>query len=128
LAPVPLQLVRHADVPHTNGLHVSVDAAGQLPAPSQTAERVAVPLLQLAWRHVVEAPGSVHAACVPLQLPAHVPLPPHAAWPERGAPVTNPQVPGVPPLQNSHDPVQAVLQQMPSAQLPVMHWVAAVHA
>ena len=48
LAPVPLQLVRHALAPHTNGVHASVDAAGQLPAPSQTAARVAVPLLQLA--------------------------------------------------------------------------------
>jgi hypothetical protein len=128
LAPVPLQLVRHAVVPHTNGLHVSVDTAGQLPAPSQTAARVAVPLLQLAWRHVVAAPGSVHAAWVPLQVPAHAPLPPHAGWPERGAPLMNPHVPGVVPLQNWHDPLQAELQQTPSAHWLVMHWVAAVQA
>ena len=48
LAPVPLQLVTHAVAPHTNGVQASVDTAGQLPAPSQTAARVAVPLLQLA--------------------------------------------------------------------------------
>jgi hypothetical protein len=128
LAPVPLQLVRHAVVPHTNGLHVCVDTAGQLPAPSQTAAWVAVPLVQLAWRHVVEAPGSVHVAWVPLHVPAQAPLPVHAVWPVRGAPLTSSHVPGVLPLQNWHDPLQAELQQTPSAHWPVMHWVAAVHA
>jgi hypothetical protein len=39
-----------------------------------------------------------------------------------------PQVPGELPLQYSHDPLQAVLQQTLSAQLPPMHSVPAVHA
>jgi hypothetical protein len=34
----------------------------------------------------------------------------------------------VPPLQDSHDPLQTLLQQTPSAQLPPVHSVSAVHA
>lgn len=100
--------------------------AGHVPAPLHTAALVWVPLLQLEVRHIVSVPGILHVALVPSQLPAHAPVPPQAVCPAFGAPETKPQVPGVMPLQNSHEPVQAVLQQTPSAQFPVTHWAAAV--
>jgi hypothetical protein len=103
-------------------------SAGQLPAPSQTAGLVIVPLLHDIARQVVSAPGILHVALVPSQLPAHVPLPPQAVWPVLGAPDTNPHVPGTLPLQYSHDPVQAELQQILSAQKVVMQSVPAEHA
>lgn len=105
----------------------AVVAFGHVPVPLQVAELVWVPLLQLGSRQVVSAPGILHVAFVPSQLPAHFPLPPHAVCPVFGAPDTKPHVPGVVPLQNSHDPLQALLQHTPSAQLPVTHCVPAVH-
>jgi hypothetical protein len=111
-------------------LHALVPAAGQLPAPLQNEASVAVLVdaLQLGPLHITPDPGYVHAACVPLQVPAQVPLPAQAAWLARGAPVTKPQVPGVVPLQNSQDPLQAVLQQTPSTeQIPPTHSVPPPH-
>jgi hypothetical protein len=52
-----------------------VVAAGQLPAPSQTAVFVAVPLLHDGWRQVVSAPGRLQVDLVPLQAPWHEPDP-----------------------------------------------------
>jgi hypothetical protein len=91
---------------------------------------VAVPVdaLQLGPLHITPDPGYVHAAWVPLQVPAQVPLPAQAAWLARGAPVTKLQVPGVVPLQNSQDPLQVVLQQTPSTeQIPPTHSVPPPH-
>ena len=72
---VVLQLVLplHAYAPHPVVLTV-----GQLPAPSQTAGLVIVPLLHDIARQVVSAPGILHVALVPSQLPAQLPLPLHA--------------------------------------------------
>jgi hypothetical protein len=48
--------------------------------------------------------------------------------PPRGAPLTATQVPGLEDsAQASQAPVQAALQQTPSAQKPLTHWLAAVH-
>jgi hypothetical protein len=102
--------------------------AGQAPAPLHTAAFVWVPALQLAVRQTVSLPGILHVALVPSQVPAQAPVPPQAGWPVLGVPEAKPQVPGVVPLQNSQEPVQVVLQHTPSAQLPVTHCVAAVHA
>jgi hypothetical protein len=65
----------------------------------------------------------VHAVrVVPLQLPPQVPEPAHAVWPVRGAPLTATQVPLlVVSAQASQAPVQAALQQTPSAQKPLTH-------
>lgn len=92
------------------------------------AALVWVPLLQLAARQTVSAPGILQVALVPSQVPAHMPVPPQAGCPVLGAPETKLQVPGVVPLQNSQEPLQVELQQTPSAQLPVTHWVPAVQA
>jgi hypothetical protein len=120
-APVPEQLVRQAFGPHTNGVHMVVVEAGQLPRPSQAALLVAVPLLHAGCRQVVSAPGRLQVDLVPLQAPWQAPVPAQAGWPARGAPVTKPHVPGEPPLQDSHDPLQAALQQTVSAQKPLRH-------
>jgi hypothetical protein len=46
-----------------------------------------------------------------------------------GVPVTATQVPTLPETSQAwHWPPQAVLQQTPSTQLPLPHWLAAVHA
>jgi hypothetical protein len=54
--------------------------------------------------------------------------PPQAMCPVFGAPETTPHVPGMLPLQNSHEPLHGVLQQTPSEQLLVLHCEPAVHA
>ena len=51
-------------------------------------------------------------------------LPVHAGWLDRGAPVTKPHVPGAFPLQDSQEPLQAVLQQTVSRQFPLAHSAA----
>ena len=102
--------------------------AGQLPAPSQTAGLVIVPPLHDIERQEVSEPGILQVALVPSQVPAQLPLPPHAAWPVLGAPETNPHIPGVLPLQYSHDPVQELLQQILSAQKVVTQSEPAEHA
>jgi hypothetical protein len=117
------QVVRHAPVPHRNGLQDEVDWAGQLPWPSQPALIVAVEPLQLGCRQVVSSPGMLQVAFDPLQVPPHRPVPAQAECPDFGAPVMKPQVPGELPLQYSQDPEQARSQQTPSAQLPLRHWV-----
>jgi len=58
--------------------HGVVLAAGQLPAPLQTAELVIVPPLHDVGRQLVSAPGILQVALLPSQNPAHIPLPPHA--------------------------------------------------
>jgi len=65
---------------------------------------------------------------VPSQLPPQVPEPAQTVCPLRGAPLTATQVPGLAAsAQASQAPVQATLQQTPSAQKPLTHWLAAVH-
>jgi ribonuclease E len=115
--------------PHTNGVQLVVVAAGQLPAPSQLAAAVATPDAQLAARHEVVA-GALAQAPPAAQAPV---LPHGGAAVQRAsvAPVvTLAQVPLAPPVlaaeQAVQAPVQAVLQQNPSTQAPVAHWLAAV--
>jgi hypothetical protein len=113
------------------GAQATVSAAGHMPLPSQVAPSVAVPLVQLAVRQETVAAGKAHAVrLVPSHIPPQVvPAPVHAAWPVRGAPLTAVQIPllAVSP-HDSHCPVQALLQQTPSAQYPLPHWVPAVQA
>ena len=124
-----VHLVLHAEVPlHEYAPQGVVLTAGQVPEPSHTAELVIVPALQLIERHVVSIPGMKHVALVPSQVPVHIPLPLHVPCPVLGVPDTNSQVPGVLPLQNSHVPLQAVLQQILSAQKVVMQSVPVEHA
>jgi hypothetical protein len=50
------QVVLQAAVPHSNGSHICVVAARQLPAPSQVCPRVSVePVQEAAFPHVVPA-------------------------------------------------------------------------
>jgi hypothetical protein len=101
--------------------HDVVIAFGHAPAPLQEAAFVAVPALQLDARHTVLVPGKVHVVAEPVQEPAQAPLPVQAGCPGRGEPVIIVQVPGVVPLQNWHEPLQADEQQTPSAQIPFAH-------
>jgi hypothetical protein len=82
--------------------------------------------------------GGVHStlelgivqACrlMPLQTPWQAPAPMHAWRGAAGAPVTAVQVPLVAArLQDSHCPVQSLLQQTPSAQKLEVHWLPALH-
>jgi hypothetical protein len=124
-----VQLVAHAVVPQTYGVHCEVDTAGQAPAPLQPAARVCVPLAQLAARQLVDAPGKLQVALVPPHVPAHTPVPAQAGWPVRGAPLTKLHVPGLPVLlQYSHAPAHAELQHTPSAQMPLVHSSTAAQA
>lgn len=111
----------HAVAPQTYGVHVCVDGAGQLPAPSQLAAAVATPLAQLALRQLDV--GYVQAfGFVPSHRPAHVPDPLHAGREPIGAPVIVAHVPTDPlALHAWHWPVQAWLQQTPSMQNPDEH-------
>jgi hypothetical protein len=64
---------------------------------------------------------------VPLQVPAHAPVPAQGAREPRGAPATGTQVPTLPvTLQASHCAPHDVLQHTPSAQEPLRHWFCAV--
>jgi hypothetical protein len=98
--------------------------------PSQAGAAVAEPLLQLAAPHVVALPGYTHEnAFQTAQLPAHGPLPAHAARPPCGAPLTVVQVPSEPGTSHAwHCAPQVVLQQTPSTQLPERHAADALHA
>jgi hypothetical protein len=121
----------HAVPEQVFGAQVTVWTAGHAPFPSQPAASVAVPPVQLADRQEVLAPGQAHVVrFVPSQLPPQlVPAPPQAACPVRGAPVTAVHVPLL--VASPHDsqaPEHAALQQNPSAQKPLPHWLAAVHA
>jgi hypothetical protein len=123
-----VQPVKHAFAPHRNGVQLTVCNAGQAPLPSHTAGLVIVPVLHDIERQEVSAAGILQVAFVPSQVPAHGALPVHAPWPTLGAPETNEHVPGTVPLQYSHVPLQAVLQQTVSAQLFVVQSLAAAHA
>jgi hypothetical protein len=125
------QVVVHAVAPQMNGVQLVVVAAGQLPAPSQLAAAVATPDAQLAARQDVVA-GALAQAPPAAQVPV---LPQGGAAAQRPSvvpAVTLAQVPLAPPVlaaeQAVQAPVQATLQQNPSTQLPVTHWLAAVQA
>jgi hypothetical protein len=125
----PTQLPRQALAPQVYGLQPCVCAAGQLPAPSHDAARVATPALQLATRH--EPVGYAQAAALE---PSHAPPQPlpseaHACRAPCGAPATLVHVPAdAGTSQASHCPVQLELQHTPSTHCPLAHWFAPVQA
>jgi hypothetical protein len=117
----------HAAPEQVLGAQLTVCIAGHAPFPSQLAATVAVPFEQLAVLQV--AVGYAHAVrVIPSQLPPQVlPAPAQAVWPLRGAPVTATHIPLLDASAHaSQDPPQAALQQTPSAQKPLAHWVPAV--
>ena len=129
-----LQLVRHTVVlPQMYAPQVVVGAWVQVPVPEQNDCGWNVPALQDTARpHETVAAPFVQAPLV------QVPVLPHGAlaghWPAGAAvPVARfVQVPGVVPAQ-VWQVGQLVLpagseQQTPLTQLPLMHWLAAVHA
>jgi hypothetical protein len=130
--PCPVgQLVAHPIVPSV--LHpyaqVEVVEALQDPAPLQTAAVLSFPLKQLApTPHKVLSSGKTQVfrfKVEPSQIPAHSPVPAQAV---RGV-VVGTQVPLLPKMeQDSHCPVQATLQQTPSAQTPEAHVFPLEHA
>ena len=86
-----VQLPRQSVAPALQALdgQLNVEAAGQLPAPSHTSASVFTAAAQLGSRHVTAAPGYVHAfGVVATQVPAHVPVPLHAARAPCGGPFT----------------------------------------
>lgn len=100
--------------------------AGQFPAPSQVAARVCEPPEQLADPQLLDVPGNTHEGDAPSQSLAHVPLPPvHVPCPARGVPAMLAHVPGeCPDVVSAHDwhvSLQAMLQQTPSMQKPLVH-------
>jgi len=81
---------------HVAGLHGTVLSGGQLPAPSQDAAWVSIPLAQLAVRHEVAVPGYVQPAVfegahAPEQGPPASPA--HGARAPCGAPETPEHLP-----------------------------------
>jgi hypothetical protein len=120
-------VVMHDVAEQTYGAQIFVEAGGHAPAPSQMAEAVAMPDVQLAARHDVV--GYVHDALDPLHVPAHVPLPAHTARDPCGAPETNEHVPTDPPTSHAwHCAAQGVLQHTPSMQFVELHCEPEVHA
>ena len=120
----PLQAVP----PQTYGLHWVVEGAGHEP-PLQLAATVAVPLLQEAPRHcVVGYPQA--AVLLPSQLPPQaLPSLAQAVREPWGAPLTATHWPTLPATSHAwHCPLQARLQQTPSAQEPFTHWFKAPQA
>jgi len=112
-------------------LHCEVTGAGHEPAPSHVAAAVAVPPVQLAPRQEVLVSGNAQAAVFePSHAPPQaVPAPVQALRGACGSPLTATQVPTLPGTSHaSHWPLQAWLQQTPSAQLPSMHSSAAWQA
>ena len=105
------------------GLHATVCAAGQLPAPSQPAASVATPPEHDGERQLVADPGKAHCVgLLPSHAPAHAPAPPHAGRLPTGAPVTFEQLPIAPArLHAWHWPLHALLQHTPSTQLLLWH-------
>jgi hypothetical protein len=108
----------------------------QLPRPSQVFGEVSTPDVQLPAAHCVPTLKSWHAP------PWQVPSPPqggvtvHTAWPAGEAmPLADGlhvPVPPPPPAWSTaehawHAPLQALLQQKPSAQKPLVHWSPMVH-
>ncbi len=98
---------------------------GQLPAPSQPAASVCEPPEQLADLQLLDEPGNTQDGDDPSQVLAQVPLPVQEPCPLRGAPEMVAQVPGVcPEVVSAHAwqvPLQALLQQTPSAQKLLVH-------
>jgi hypothetical protein len=121
-------VVAQAALSQVKGAHAVVTGAGQLPMPSQADAAVATPAAHDAARQLTIALGKVHRSrTVPSQLPAQGPLPAQAVRAPRGAPAMPAQVPCMPGTSHaSHWPLQAVLQQKPSTQLPDAHWLLAV--
>jgi hypothetical protein len=91
---------------------------------------VAVSSAHAAGAHSVVASGNRQAASfLPSQAPAHAPAPPQGLRLPTGAPCTGVHVPSWPPrLQAAHWPAHAALQQRPSTQKPLAHWLAAPQA
>jgi hypothetical protein len=126
-----VQVVLHAVAAHAYGEQVVVTGVGQAPAPSQLAAAVAVPPEQLAARHDVVVDATAQEP--PL---AHSPvLPQGGALPQRASAMparSVAQVPSPAPVlafeQPMQVPVQALLQQTPSTQAPLAHWLAPVQA
>jgi hypothetical protein len=121
----------HAVAPHTNGLHVVVAPAVHAPAPLHLPSACATPDAHVAAPHDVAFVGYVHAVVsTPLQLPPHdEPSVVHAARagvpPVFGVPLIATQLPEA--LHAWHWPVHAALQQTPSAQKPLLHWLPPLH-
>src|SRR5256885_1466634 len=117
-----LQVVLHAVAPQTYWSQAVTTAAGQAPAPVQLAAAVASPAAQVAPRHC--AVGYAQAAAL---LPS--PDPPHdepsltqAVRAPCGAPATAVHWPTLPGTSHAwHWPLQAWLQQTPSAHEPFAH-------
>ena len=91
-----------------------------------------MPALQLAARQLVVAPGYAQAVALePLQVPPQaLPSLAQAVRVPCGAPLaTVAQVPTLPATSQAwHWPEHAVLQQTPSTQLALVHWLAPVQA
>jgi hypothetical protein len=120
-----------AVAPQACGAHGSVWSAGQWPAPSHDAETVATPAEHEAARQDLAAPGKAQAVrSVPSQVPPQtVPSDSQARRVPTGAPATAVQVPTrLAWSQASHWPVQALSQQTPSAQWPLVHCPSAPQA
>ena len=111
----PVQLVKHAPDPQTNGEQLTCAAVGHEPAPSQSAGWVSVVPVQLCALHWVddEKPQAVDE--LPSQGPWHTPVPEHAPRAPCGCPVVTVwQWPTpVPPAMSHawHLPLQAASQQ-----------------
>jgi hypothetical protein len=121
--------------PQVYGLHgVIAPPWLQAPLPLQVSAAVCVPLVQEAATQTVPLGQSAHAP--PLQLPS-VPQVDAAVAMQmlRGSGWLFAALPQWPVLGNCwsdprhawHALVQALLQQTPSAQKPLVHWSAAVH-
>jgi hypothetical protein len=141
-SPSFVQVVRHDGlvVSHTNGLQPLVAAIRQAPWPSQLAGKLSVDPIQLWARQPVAADQGRHAPA-PSQVPSFEQSPADAALatqrpfgsePPAATGRHKPTLPGT--LQLRHRPVapgaslQAELQQTPSVQNPLPHWLPALHA
>jgi hypothetical protein len=123
------QVVLQAVAPHAYGLQELVTGAGQEPAPLQLALAVATPAEQLAPRHC--AVGYAQAAVfAPSQDPPQEdPSVAQAGRAPCGGPATATHAPTLPATLHAwHCPPQAWLQQNPSTQLPLAHWLGAAQA
>ena len=127
-SPSVLHEVLQAVAPHRYGLHCVVEGAGHEP-PLQLAAAVAVPLLQDAPRHC-EVGNAQAAVLLPSQLPPQaLPSLVQEVRAPCGAPLTATHCPTLPATSHAwHCPLQAWLQQTPSAQEPFTHWFAAPQA
>ena len=127
--------VLQTSVPQTYGSHICVCAAGHCPLPLQLAAPVATPEAQPALRHDTLGPTNpAHLSrVVPSQLvAAHASagaVASHGILLAAGLPETGTQVPSASMrLHASHWPLHAALQQYPSAQMPLVQELSAVHA